>query len=159
MAPHQALKEITSTMSRNVALEKTKHLDALIVGDSGFGIPHLDTYNYADPSVIWKIRDWINDLEAAPILWVNGPTAFGMPSGTASVALVVITCAINSRIPFLSHFCTKATRNFQIQTKEDTGFIGLVYSLIRQLLQFKTEEDAVNLSFEQLESLDGTMDS
>lgn len=39
------------------------------------------------------------------------------------------------------------------------GLIGLVYSLIRQLLQFNVEENDLDLSPERFAKLDGTMDS
>ena len=75
--------------------------------------------------------------------------------------MVAAVAAWDSALPVISHFCERARVSDVPDGRgiEEVGLIGLVYSLISQLLQFKVKDDAFQISRGQLEKLDGSDES
>jgi hypothetical protein len=72
-----------------------------------------------------------------------------------------MTAAFRIEAPFISHFCGLSRRNDLDRGKnaQKIGIVGMLYSLIYQLLQSNGEDNGLQLSCDQLEELDGSEDS
>ena len=156
-----------SIMTRKEALKLSKALEDFIVGDEGptlfsegqLWLANPDTLD--NPAVITKLRTWMSESQKSRILWMSSPHETEGPSFAKSAALVVVAAAWQVKSAVISHFCQRPRRDQlpHSRSSEQAGLIGLVYSLICQLLQFRSGDDEIDLSEERLRKLDGGVES
>ena len=94
-------------------------------------------------------------------LWISSSHTADAMSGSRAAALSVISSAWETKLPVISHFCKRIhpkdlTRGMSI---EQTGLIGLLYSLINQLQQFSHDEDELGIGEKLISRLDGSKES
>lgn len=149
------------SVDRATALAQSTQLLPFVVGDEGqslftdgrFWIPHAE----ASP----KLVKWMDQHEDQSRLWISSPLPpRGFPSSRAG-AMTAVVAAWQSPKPIISHFCERARLNDRTRDggHAKLGLIGLVYSLIVQLLQFRVQDDAFKVSKGQMEALNGSDDS
>lgn len=98
---------------------------------------------------------------AAPrTLWVSSPSdPAGMTSARAA-ALAVVAAAWQAETPLISRFCQRHWDKVRAEMSiEQVGLVGLVRSLICQLLELSGAEDELDVSKESLAALNGGMES
>ncbi|KAK2025668.1 hypothetical protein LX32DRAFT_50475 [Colletotrichum zoysiae] len=115
------------------------------------------------PEVLRNISEWAK-APALNLLWLDSEPMqcddFDNP--ITMVAAKVISLAEQSRTPVMSHFC-ELRRGQELRlgngSKEEQSLVGLVYSLIRQLVELLPPvfEASSNFSAEKFDSLDGTI--
>lgn len=152
---------MTTSVNRATALEHSTRLKQFVAGDEGqsffkdgrFWLPHSD----ASPGLL----KWMDANKRSTRLWINSPAAQQEFPSSRAAALTSLVAAWQSEEPVISHFCKRPQLSTRPAdgTAEEIGLIGLVYSLVIQLLQFHTEDDAFEVSREQMESLDGSKSS
>ncbi|KAF1352757.1 hypothetical protein EJ07DRAFT_135856 [Lizonia empirigonia] len=156
---------MTISVNRATALEHSTRLKQFVVGDEGqsffkdgrFWLPHsaeLAT-NKSSPN------QWMDANKRSTRLWINSQAAQQEFPSSRAAALTSLVAAWQSEEPVISHFCKRPQLSSRPTdgNAEEIGLIGLVYSLVIQLLQFHTEDDAFEVSREQMESLDGSKSS
>jgi hypothetical protein len=109
-----------------------------------------------------KLHDWIGDETSSPTLWISS-SKLSPPDipGSRAAALNALVTAWTAELPIISHFCERP--RFASLAKDcdvkKVGLIGMVYSLITQLLQFEFEGDAFEVAQSQVEKLNGSDES
>jgi len=149
-------------IDRADARRRTTRLDQFIIGTEGhsflnegkFWLPHVDVSS--------RLHDWFGTDEASPTLWICSPdrTRTDLSSSRAA-ALSLLIVAWQAKLPIISHFCERP-RFADLESDRDVervGLLGLVYSLITQLLQFAFDGDKFETSKEHLEDLNGRDES
>jgi hypothetical protein len=108
-----------------------------------------------------RVKKWLASTETSKILWICGPSEPGNEFSATGNSLAVMTAAFRIEAPFISHFCALPRRTELDRGKraQKIGLIGMLYSLIYQLLQFDVEDDDRKLNCDQLRELDGSEDS
>jgi hypothetical protein len=94
-------------------------------------------------------------------LWITSSAAARGFPGSRAASLVTLVAAWESRLPIISHFCARPYHGDLTQGRsvERAGLVGLVYSLIIQLLQFNVKDDAFRTSKEAFDKLNGSDES
>lgn len=153
---------LSSLIVRATAKELAVGTQKYIVGDEGhslfndgrFWLPHVD--------VAAKLSNWIGNERGSSTLWITSlnvskPEA----AGSRAAALNALVAAWTAELPVISHFCERPRYATLARGREaeKVGLIGLVYSLIAQLLQFEFEDDTLEVPQEQIESLNGSDES
>ena len=144
-------------MTLGHAREYRSTLERYIVGDKGLAKFTTDRAWVADEGVQPKLWTWMVEVPASRTLWISSPDGPTDMTSAQAAALAVCAAAWQAKTPLISHFCERPQRD-QLRTGmsiEQVGLIGLVYSLLSQLLQFRQAEDTVNLTKENLEALNG----
>ncbi|KAK1565859.1 uncharacterized protein LY79DRAFT_481174, partial [Colletotrichum navitas] len=117
----------------------------------------------ASPEILKNISEWAK-APAPNLLWLNGEPVqcddFDNP--ITMVAAKVIFLAEQSQTPIISHFCELRRGQklrFGNNSKEEQSLVGLVYSIIRQLVELLPPmfEASSDFSAEKFNSLDGTI--
>lgn len=156
-----SVSSTTGLLNRAKVRARNSLLEEFIIGNEGHSVfkdgrlwlPHLDVSS--------KLHDWMNEDTRSPTLWIYSPAVSnGMPSSRAA-ATTSLFAAWRSGIPTISHFCERP-RFADVpdeRNAEKIGMIGLIYSLIIQLLQFDFDEDAFEIAEEQIKRLDGSDES
>ena len=151
----------SASITRAQARVYESSIEPFIIGEAGpalFGTGH---FWLAEDDVLPKIRAWTVEDKASRTLWVSSPLD---PAGTTSAraaALAVVAAGWQAETPLISHFCQRPQRD-EVRTGmsiEQAGLLGLVYSLIHQLLQFSGEGDELIFSEENLAALTGAKES
>ncbi|KAK2051879.1 hypothetical protein LY76DRAFT_556540 [Colletotrichum caudatum] len=115
------------------------------------------------PEILRNISEWAK-APAPNLLWLDGEPIkcddFDNP--ITMIAAKVISLAEQSQTPVMSHFCELRRGQklrFGNDSKEEQSLVGLVYSLIRQLVELLPPvfEASSDLSAEKFNSLDGTI--
>ncbi|RAR16576.1 phytanoyl-CoA dioxygenase family protein [Stemphylium lycopersici] len=151
----------SSLIIRATAKELAVGTQEYIVGDEGhslfndgkFWLPHVD--------VAAKLSHWIGNEKGPSTLWITSLEVSQVEvAGSRAAALNALVAAWTAELPVISHFCKRPRYATLAQGREEkVGLIGLVYSLIAQLLQFEFEDDLFEIPREQIESLDGSDES
>ncbi|KAI1378366.1 hypothetical protein F4677DRAFT_443578 [Hypoxylon crocopeplum] len=133
-------------------------LERFIVGEEGPAKFSAGRFWVAEDEVLPKLQAWMAEGPTSRTLWVSSPyDPAGMTSAQAS-ALAVVAAAWQAKAPLISHFCERPRRD-RLRTgmcTEQIGLMGLVYSLVSQLLQFgQADEVLINVGEETLKALDG----
>lgn len=106
-----------------------------------------------------RLHDFIGNDAKSTTLWVSTPDVpqNEFPSSRA-VAVNVFLAAWQAEMPMISHFCLRPRYATLAKDRavEEVGLIGMVYSLIYQLLQFEFEDDLFSMPQTGLEHLDGS---
>lgn len=162
---HKAVEPLQATSKsgkpRDLALRNAAHVQKYIVGQSGLDLLAHRKNRLLDTRTIVRVRKWLSSAETSQILWVCGPSDARNEFSATGSSLVVMNAAMRIEEPFISHFCSLPRLNEREEGKkvQNAGLIGLMYSLIYQLLQFNVEDDCWELSSGQLEKLDGSEES
>ncbi|KAL2694964.1 hypothetical protein Neosp_001553 [[Neocosmospora] mangrovei] len=160
--PPLRIQDVTEAgISRTQARTYGPALEPFIIGDEG---PRLFGAGYfwcAEEDVIPKLRTWMAEDTISRTLWVSSPGDPGEMTSGRAAALSVVAAAWQAESPLISHFCQRP-RQHQLRagmTMEQVGLIGLVYSLIHQLLQFSEADDQLDVSEASLAALKGGAES
>ncbi|KAI0809846.1 hypothetical protein GGR55DRAFT_689098 [Xylaria sp. FL0064] len=107
-------------------------LKPFIIGDEGSGLFGAGSFWLAEEEVLPKLRTWMIECTTPRTLWAE--------------------------TPLISHFCRRPQPGEMRpgMSMAQAGLVGLVYSLIHQLLQFSATEDSLDISAETLTALDGS---
>ncbi|KAI1803968.1 hypothetical protein F4811DRAFT_522373 [Daldinia bambusicola] len=136
-------------------------IESFIIGDQGHTKFSTGQFWVAEDRVLPSLSDWAVKLDKARMLWISSPyEPRGVTSAHAS-ALAVVSTAWQVKAPVISHFCQRP-RQDELRSgmsMEQVGLMGLVYSLISQLLQFSKDEDVLNVGEDTFKMLDGTKQS
>lgn len=133
-------------------------LSSLIVGTRGPALLQEGRFWVPDGDISIKLGDWIGSTGEGPTLWIYSPVISRGFSSSRAAALVAAVSAWDAELPIISHFCARP-RSADLdagRTQEEAGMIGLVYSLLTQLLDFEVEQDAFQAPSDQLAKLDGS---
>ncbi|KAI1174268.1 hypothetical protein F4777DRAFT_554453 [Nemania sp. FL0916] len=148
-----------SGMTRAEARAFSDAIKSFIIGDEGPGLFSAGGgFWLAEDEVFPKIRSWMVENEASRTMWVSSPYD---PEGTTSAraaALGVVAAAWQAETPLISHFCKRPQPSEMRAGMSITqvGLVGLVHSLIVQLLQFGKAEEHLEISARTLASLNGS---
>jgi len=106
--------------------------------------------HWTDYELVWS-KLWVSSVEA--------PQS-GISSSRAA-AMDMLAVAWEAKLPTVSHFCERPRTAVYGADRdvEKVGLIGMVYSLIAQLLQFHFDGDVVEVSQDVLHGLDGSDES
>jgi hypothetical protein len=150
--------ESKDTNDRSQLLGIMRQTEPYIVGDEGHSLFGTDEFWMPDLGVVPVLQDWMAKGELPRTLWISGPAASNMGSITSpqAAALNVVLAAWKVHSPIISHFCARPHHGAESLTCEQAGMIGLVYSLIMQLLQFKVEDDQLDFGPGDIARLDGS---
>lgn len=136
----------------------SKALSSLIVGTRGPALLQGGRFWIPDGNISVRLGDWIGSNAESPTLWIYSPMLSRGFSSSRAAALVAAVSAWDAELPIISHFCARL-QSADLgtgRTQEEVGMIGLVYSLLTQLLDFEVEQDAFQASSDQLAKLDGS---
>lgn len=116
----------------------------------------------SEKDIIYKLRDWMTDNSRSRTLWISSPYEPGVavPSCRAAVMAAIAT-AWQAEAPIISHSCNRPSRK-QLRpgmNHEQIGLISLIYSFIRQLLQFGTIVDEIETNEDGFGALNGEVSS
>ncbi|KAF2729990.1 hypothetical protein EJ04DRAFT_546010 [Polyplosphaeria fusca] len=135
-------------------------LEEYIIGTEGHDLFRSGTFWLPDIDTSSRLQNWMSNDQASSTLWISSPTSPGISSAQAA-AMTATSTAWQTEVPIISHFCARP-RSFEIKQKmsvEEAGLIGLLYSLITQLVQFSIVNDTFTLKQDCLDALDGTTSS
>lgn len=160
----ERLVEVTSqakSSSREEARQHSQHLEEFIIGDEGPSLLSTGRFWLVEDGVRVKLQDWLAETNESRTLWISSPYEPQSTSSAEAAAMGVVAAAWQAEAPMLSHFCQRPSRNVipATMTVEEAGLLGLVYSFIRQLLQFKVPDTSADLSQERFQRLDGEQQS
>ncbi|KAL9080407.1 MAG: hypothetical protein Q9157_000792 [Trypethelium eluteriae] len=148
----------STEISRDQALLAARHLKEFIVGDSGVSyLAHSQT-RLIDGAITFQLKQWLELPNKSQSLWMYGRIESQFDSTMRDASLAMISTAFQAKAPFISHVCERPhqTDLGTGQTADKAGLLGLVYSLIHQLLEFDIQNQKLPLSADRLEKLDGS---
>lgn len=150
-------------ISRVQARTNIPNLEKYIIGTEGHSLFSDGRLWVAADDASSKLQDWMDDSVArSNTLWISSPDSPpGMTSSAQAAAITAVVTAWQSETPIISHFCRRP-RSSDISGNinvEQAGLIGLVYSLIIQLLQFTVEDDCFEIAEQDIKKLDGSPES
>ncbi|KAI8665400.1 hypothetical protein NCS56_00975700 [Fusarium sp. Ph1] len=160
--PATPITDATATgLSRVQARAYSPALKPFIIGDEGPGLFGQGNFWLVENDVLPKLRTWMVEDAAPHTLWVSSPYDTTETTSARATALAVIAAAWQAETPVISHFCQRLQREKvrEGMTIEQAGLVGLVYSLIHQLLQFSQAEDQLDISGKSLAALNGSNES
>ncbi|KAI8947805.1 hypothetical protein F4801DRAFT_559346 [Xylaria longipes] len=159
---HNIEEVASSGITRAEARTYGDAIKAFIIGDEGSGLSSARGGSWvAEDGVLLRLRTWMLENVEPSTLWISSPSdVVGITSARAA-ALAVVASAWQAETPLISHFCQRLQPN-KVRpgtSIEQVGLIGVVYSLIHQLLQFSEDMEELNVSVESLAALDGRSES
>lgn len=114
-----------------------------------------------EPEVITRISDWSRG-EAVPMLWIDGPV---MDCEEERNPLTMLAAQLTElidrrRLHVISYFC-ELSHKVKATEREAHATVALVYSLVRQLIEFLPPEFEVSADFSETRflRLDGSLNS
>lgn len=134
-------------------------LDAFIIDNEGSALLSKGCFWMVEKDVLLKLRPWMAENTESRTLWISSPYEPGnaMPGCRASV-MMTVAVAWQAETPIISAFCKRPTPA-QLRpglSIEQVGLISLIYSLIRQLVQFKRTDGIIEIDKDDANALDGT---
>jgi hypothetical protein len=149
----------TELLDRSAARDSATSLKSQVVGREGQDLFGDGKYWLPEVDVSTRLHEFIGPNSRSATLWVSGPSVDRqeMPNSRV-VAMHLFLAAWQAEMPLISHFCERprASTLPKHRKVEETGLIGLLYSLIHQLLQFEFEDDPFRIPGTELEKLDGS---
>ncbi|RYN35162.1 hypothetical protein AA0115_g2060 [Alternaria tenuissima] len=137
-------------------------LQHYVVGTEGHSLFNDGSFWLPEVDVASKLHDWIGNEVSSPTLWISS-LEFSPPDVPSSraAALNALVAAWTAELPIISHFCERPRFATLARDRdvEKIGLLGMVYSLIAQLLQFEFEGDAFEFVQSRVEKLDGSDES
>ncbi|KAL4736597.1 hypothetical protein BDV11DRAFT_10613 [Aspergillus similis] len=117
----------------------------------------------AEPRMVHMLGKWAQATSGnAQILWIISPWETGAQTSAQLAALGIIWTAIQAKAQFISYICQRPHYGKLPRFKgaeDKAGILAMVYSLIRQLLQFQMPEDKVEIPVEMVDKLTQTADN
>lgn len=148
--------ESKSATDRPAMRETARQLERYIVGDEGHSLFRTGEFWKPDPKVVAVLQNWMSTEESPRTLWVSGHTAPTTVTSARAAALNVVLAAWRVQAPIISHFCERPRHGADGSSSEESGTVGLVYSLITQLLQFNVDDDELDISLDDISRLNGS---
>ena len=162
------LEDITTLPPSTKLLQASNlHLDPFILDNSHpttlFNKAHL---RVVDTSVLPKLHTWMTDKSTPQTLWITSPYEPGGVAvpGSRAAAMATVAAAWQAETAIISSFC-KRPHYDQLRpglSIEQVGLLSLVYSFIRQLLQFNRADDYAKeneIQDEDFDALNGEVSS
>jgi hypothetical protein len=160
--PPRTAKIVSSPVSRAATRELAGGLEKFVVGTEGHSLFNDGKFWVPEVDIASRLHDWIGPEAISPTLWISSPDISQFDgSGAHAAALNMLVVAWETEIPLISHFCERprfATLP-RDRDPEKVGLIGMVYSLISQLLQFSFEDDGFEAPPEAMTTFDGSDES
>ncbi|KAI1122777.1 hypothetical protein F5Y10DRAFT_253233 [Nemania abortiva] len=160
--PASRIQDVTPAgITREEARKYAPVLEPFIIGDEGPRVVRGGSFWLAEEGVLPKLRTWMVENETSRTLWISSPYDAEEVTSARAAALAAVMAAWQAEAPLISHFCQRPQPN-RARAKmsiEQVGLIGVVYSLIRQLLQFSAASDILDVSAESFSALDGGNES
>lgn len=154
------MADVPRGLSRSEANLVCQHLQPHIDqmgGSDGIRLALQTGRLVAEPSIIQPLGNWAQATSGNALkLWIISPFETGPQTSAQLAALGVIWTAIRARAQFVSYICQRPRYGTipEFHNVEDkAGVMGMVYSLICQLLQFQPLDDKVYLQPEMLDRL------
>jgi hypothetical protein len=151
----------TAGMTRTQARTYSSVLEAFVIGDEGPGLFGVNHFWLAEDEVIHKLRMWMIEVVTPRVLWISSPYDTSGTTSARAASLATVAAAWQAETPLISHFCQRPQLD-KLRAEmsiEQVGLVGMVYSLICQLLQFSDEENELDVGEERFAALNGTSDS
>ena len=158
--PASHIQDVTC-ITRAKARTYSSTLEPFIIGDEGPGLFGDGHFWLAEDEVLPKLRTWMIEEAGSHTLWISSPYDLAGTTSARAAALAVVAAAWQAETPLISHFCQRPQWE-KVQagmTIEQVGLLGVVYSLIHQLLQFGGAEDGLDISEQNLVALNGGKES
>jgi hypothetical protein len=166
VAPLGRVKAISGSLDREAARKLAGDLEQFIVGSEGHSLFNDGKFWLPEVDIVSRLHDWIGPEAVSPTLWISSPDmsqfdGSGSSSGSYAAALNMLVVAWETEMPLISHFCERPRFATLAQDRdpERVGLIGMVYSLISQLLQFSFEDDSFEVPQDAMANLDGSDES
>jgi hypothetical protein len=152
---------IAANLKRAQARSQTSRMEKFVVGTEGYSLFGDGKFWVPENDATSRLQDWSSADGTSSILWISSQSVSPGPSNAQAAAMTAVAAAWQSSLPIISHFCERPrpSRNPGDRSAEQTGLIGLVYSLIVQLLQFEFDGDLFNITDEEANALDGSTGS
>ncbi|KAJ5553328.1 hypothetical protein N7494_002706 [Penicillium frequentans] len=152
--------DYSTSMNRAEAEQLCERLQSYIdqVGGSD-GIRLATQYGriVAGRDIILKLSRWSAATSSDDlILWIESPYELGPQTSAHLISLGVILTAIRAQAPFISYICQRprlGTATGLTRDGGEAGVLAMVYSFIRQLLQFQPPDDDLHLQPDILDQL------
>ena len=158
-ASNQVDRAVPGMLNRTTAKALATRLESFIVGSDGQDLFDDGRFWLPDIQISTRLHDFIGSRSRPTVLWVSSPTVTQQEVSSArTAARSVLLAATQAEMPMISHFCQRPRFATLAQHRkvEETGMIGLVYSLINQLLQFDFEDDLFQVLELDIKALDGS---
>jgi hypothetical protein len=134
-------------------------LEQFVVGCEGHAFLNNGKFWVPETDVSSRLANWVREGELTLTLWISSPDVTQAEfSSSRAAALTLLVSAWQVGLPVISHFCERP-RSVHLASDrdvEEVGLIGLLYSLITQLLDFEVENDEFAVPEERLAELDGS---
>jgi hypothetical protein len=161
--PISNVGEVTASgITRAEARTYSDAIKSFIIGNEGPGLFGAGGgFWLAEEEVLPKLRTWMVETAASCTLWVSSPYDTAGTTSARAAALAVVAAAWQAETPLISHFCQRPQPNAMRvgMSIAQVGLVGMLYSLIFQLLQFSAAEEDLEVSTESLAALDGSAES
>ncbi|KAF2111086.1 hypothetical protein BDV96DRAFT_500031 [Lophiotrema nucula] len=157
----QARPRTPGHISRIEAQAYVPKLEKFIIGTEGQSLFDNGKFWMPDTDVSSRLQRWLESDQGTSTLWITSPDVVPRTSSAQAAAMLAVATAWQSETPIISHFCRRP-RSFEIpkgQKVEQAGLLGLLYSLIVQLLQFHVDNEEFEISETDLDKLDGSKES
>jgi hypothetical protein len=161
--PAETEQNVIAGSSGNGLMQSVQHnLDAFIINSERPTFSDQAHLWVSEKDIIHKLRAWMIDNSRSRTLWISSPYEPGVavPSCRAAV-MAAIAAAWQAEAPIISHYCNRPLRK-QLRpgmNYEQIGLISLVYSFIRQLLQFGNIVDEIKTNEDVSSALNGEVSS
>lgn len=147
-------------LTRHEARQRSHHLEKFSIGSEGASLISRGILWLPNVDAASKIQEWMSDTSTTSSipLWIESSDVSSELPSSRAVAVTALMAAWHSGLPILSHFCERPrfTELAAGRDVEKVGLIGLVYSLITQLLQFNVDDDTFRISKDHVDALDGS---
>lgn len=155
-----AIRPAEGGITRQKLREYEQYLRRFIVGNEGQDLLSSAVFWRADDLVLFRWRAWIMKDTQSSTLWVSSQPELNGVTSAKALAFSTILASWQAEMPVISHFCSRAREDevHDGMSKGQVGLLGLVYSLICQLIQFNQGDEVLDIR-ESVEALDGRSES
>ncbi|KAI1161119.1 hypothetical protein F5B18DRAFT_629515 [Nemania serpens] len=175
------VEEVTASgITRAKARTYSDAIKFFVIADEGPGLSGEGAgFWQAEDEVVPKLCTWMVEKAAPHTLWISNPSYAAAIFGLQAEALAVVAAERQAKVPLISHFCRRPRPDEMPRPSEmpqpsemprpremragmshaQVEIIGMLYSLIFQLLQFGAAKDEVEVSTESLVALNGRHES
>lgn len=138
-----------------------QQLENHIVGSNGVKFVAQYKNVLVESNAKAKLEGWLSRDGRQQVLWMSSSFEPQHLSTARAAALAVVATSCSLDAPLISHFCEKPRGNLRTEAQEleKVGLIGLVYSLVIQLVNLGSETSSLTINDERLKKLDGTTES
>ena len=138
-----------------------QHLEGHVFGSNGVKLLSKSKILLVESSAKAKLQTWLSRDGEQQVLWISSPFEPQYQSTARTASLAVVATAHSLDAPLISHFCEKPRKGTETRAEdnEKAGLIGLVYSLILQLVQLGSDTSHLTINDERFAKLDGRAES